>query len=108
MVNIKYKIKRYLERIKLILKQKVQQWLGLATLTKEVHYNFIHINALEEYIKAEKDIEDFVKTQCKKHNITDHENIKQIIKNQEVKNYLDYKDKILTEEEKALLNKLKK
>ena len=104
--RIKYKMKRFLIKRNLILKQKIYQWLGIKTLTNEVNANFIQINALEEYIKIDKGIKEFVKNQCIKYNITDPDIIKQIIKNQENKNYLDYNNKMLPEEMKEESKKI--
>jgi DNA-directed RNA polymerase subunit RPC12/RpoP len=84
------------------LKQKIQKLIGFKTLTNEVNANFIQINALEKYVKKDKEINEFVKDQCKKYNIKDHEHIKQLIKSQEIKNYLEYNNEILIEEMKEI------
>jgi len=83
------------------IKQKIQKFIGFKTLTNEVNANFIQINALEKYIEKNKAIKDFVETECK-YGIIDPENIKQLIKSQEVKNYLDYNNEILIEEMKEI------
>jgi len=96
------KVKKYLYEKMLRLRNKIQKWLGLNVITNEVNANFIHLNALEEYIKDENDIEKFVEIQCKKYKIKDPENIEQIIKNQKNKNYLAYNNKILPEQLKKI------
>ena len=42
-----------------------------------------------------KAIKEFVENACKKYSIKDLEHIKQLIKSQEIQNYLDYNNKIL-------------
>lgn len=100
------KIKSSLRETNFWLKRKISQWLGIKRLSKEIHYNFIHINALDEYIKKDKEIKSFVLSQCKEHGIIDPENIKQLIKSKEDKNYFDYNNKILPETMKEIPQKI--
>jgi len=104
---INYKIKKYLGyyyfrknyyKIKkfclLFIKKKIQTFLGIINLTKEINYNFNHINALENYLKREFELEKNIQKECKEKNINDPKNIKQIIKNKKRENYLKYQEEV--------------
>jgi len=86
------------------LKTKIQKWLEIRSIDHEIRIitSIIKFNEIEEYIKNEKSIEDFIKTNCKEYGIINPESIKQITKNQKIKAYLDYNNKILPESMKEL------